>query len=208
MKSLTNFAEALISAWGSFTCHKSTTRDPRLYKEVILRIFTLWKNPSTPARFEPTNPNIWQKVKNKGVTILKVHKCCTPVNKAMPEISNCCQYFFNPTLALASKRNYNSLKLFSLNGSLCTNLKNWWWQSVFLFALSWQNIPNTHIVICWCTHKFVSISWPAVKHIIISHSELIYKMMLHCTNSVCVCSNANPLHYYVLRVPRKVDRRR
>ena len=23
---------------------------------------------------------------------------------------------------------------------------------------------------------------------------------------VCVCSNANPLHYYVLRVPRKVDR--
>ena len=23
---------------------------------------------------------------------------------------------------------------------------------------------------------------------------------------MCVCSNANPLHYYVLRVPRKVDR--
>ena len=55
-------SEALISAWGSFTCRKSTTRDPRLYfpllKEVIpvLRIFTLWKkNPSTPAGIEPAN---------------------------------------------------------------------------------------------------------------------------------------------------------
>ena len=42
-------------------------------------------------------PNIWQKVINKGGTLLKVHKCCTPANKAMPEISNCCHYFlFNP----------------------------------------------------------------------------------------------------------------
>ena len=38
-------------------------------------------------------PNIWQKMINKGATILKVHKCCTPVNKAMSEISNCCHYF-------------------------------------------------------------------------------------------------------------------
>ena len=37
-------------------------------------------------------PNIWQNVINKGVTILKVHKCCTPVNKAMSEISNCWHY--------------------------------------------------------------------------------------------------------------------
>ena len=35
-------------------------------------------------------PIIWQKVINKGVTILKVHNCCSPVNKAMSEISNCC----------------------------------------------------------------------------------------------------------------------
>ena len=45
-------SEALISAWGSFTCVKSTTRNPRftfLPKEVILRIFTLWKNPSIPG---------------------------------------------------------------------------------------------------------------------------------------------------------------
>ena len=34
-------------------------------------------------------PNIWQKVINKGATILKAHKCCTPVNKVMSEISNC-----------------------------------------------------------------------------------------------------------------------
>ena len=51
-------SEAPISAWGSFTCRKSTTRDPgftSLLKEVILRIFTIWKNPSTPAGFEPAN---------------------------------------------------------------------------------------------------------------------------------------------------------
>ena len=28
---------------------------------------------------------------------MKVHKCCTPVNKATSEISNCCHYFY-PTL--------------------------------------------------------------------------------------------------------------
>ena len=39
-------------------------------------------------------PNIWKNVINKGDTILKVHKCCTPVNKAMSGISNC----FYPTL--------------------------------------------------------------------------------------------------------------
>ena len=51
-------SEALILAWGSFTCRKSMTRDPgfiSLLKEVILRIFMLWKTPLTPARFEPTN---------------------------------------------------------------------------------------------------------------------------------------------------------
>ena len=35
----------------------------------------------------------------------------------------------------------------------------------------------------------------------IRNSGLITKEMC-----VCVCSNANPLHYYVLRVPRKADR--
>ena len=49
---------ALISAWGSFTCRKTTTWTHGfsfLPKEVILRIFTLWKNPSTPAEFESAN---------------------------------------------------------------------------------------------------------------------------------------------------------
>ena len=36
----------------------------------------------------PGLPNICQKVINKGTTILKVHKCCTPVNLAMSEILN------------------------------------------------------------------------------------------------------------------------
>ena len=45
-------------------------------------------------------PNIWQKVINKGgMTILKVHKCCTSVNKVMSEISNCCHYILsNPCI--------------------------------------------------------------------------------------------------------------
>ena len=38
-------------------------------------------------------PNIFQKVINKEKTTLKVHKCCTHVNKAMSEISNCCHFF-------------------------------------------------------------------------------------------------------------------
>ena len=40
----------------------------------------------------------------------------------------------------------------------------------------------------------------------------IVKIIISYTSSnfyrkcVCVCSNANPLHYYMFRVPRKVDR--
>ena len=40
-------------------------------------------------------PNIWQKVINKGETILKVHKCCSFVNKVTSQISNCCHYFLS-----------------------------------------------------------------------------------------------------------------
>ena len=38
-----------------------------------------------------------QKVINKGAIIMKVglHKCCTPVNKAKSQISNCCHYFLS-----------------------------------------------------------------------------------------------------------------
>ena len=47
-------AEALISTWGSLTCRKPTTREPRFYfpYEGFLRSE---KNPSTPAGFEPGN---------------------------------------------------------------------------------------------------------------------------------------------------------
>ena len=47
-------SEALILSWRSCTCHISTTQDQQLYfppKEIILRIFTLWKNSSTPAMY-------------------------------------------------------------------------------------------------------------------------------------------------------------
>ena len=38
--------------------------------------------------------NIWEKVINEGDDYIEVHKCCTTVNKAMSEMSNCCHYFF------------------------------------------------------------------------------------------------------------------
>ena len=49
-------SKALISAWGSFTCRKSMTRDPRLYfpsEGRNTRDFYALKYPSTPAGFEP-----------------------------------------------------------------------------------------------------------------------------------------------------------
>ena len=70
-------------------------------------------------------PNIWQKVINKGATILKVHKCCIPVNKAISEISNCCNYFSsNPciygTIALAMKE-HRQLRVCSSSKKLCVS---------------------------------------------------------------------------------------
>ena len=50
-------SEAVISAWGSFTCRKSTTRDPRLYflsEGSHTQDFYALKNiSSNPAGFEP-----------------------------------------------------------------------------------------------------------------------------------------------------------
>ena len=51
-------SEALISAWGSYSAvnvRHRTNGFTSLPKEATLRIFTLWKNPSTPAEFEPAN---------------------------------------------------------------------------------------------------------------------------------------------------------
>ena len=51
-------SEALILASGSFTCHKSTSQDPRLYfpsEGSHTQDFYPLKNPSTPAGFEPAN---------------------------------------------------------------------------------------------------------------------------------------------------------
>ena len=64
-------SEALISAWGSFTCHKSTTRDPQLYfpseGSRTLDFYAL-KNPSTPAGFEPANLGSSGEYDNHGTT--------------------------------------------------------------------------------------------------------------------------------------------
>ena len=64
-------SEALISAWGSFTCHKSMTRDSQLYfpsEGSHTQVFTLWKNPSTPAGFEPSNLGSSGEYDNHGTT--------------------------------------------------------------------------------------------------------------------------------------------
>ena len=142
-------SEALISAWGSFTCRESMTQDPWLYfpskgshtedfyslKKSInpgnaphssdmspcnYDIFAKAKEPLRGTRYNTRDeiihaigrsiqninkdgqadgvwrvPNIWQKMINKGTAILKVHKCCTPVNKAMSEILNFCHCFLS-----------------------------------------------------------------------------------------------------------------
>ena len=64
-------SEALISACGSFTCRKSTTRDPRLYfpsEGSHNQDFYALKNPLTPAGFEPAN--LWSsgEYDNHGTT--------------------------------------------------------------------------------------------------------------------------------------------
>ena len=66
-------SEALISAWGSFTyvnLRRGTHGFTCLPKEIILRIFTLWKNPSTPAGFEPTNLGSSGEYDNHGTTVV------------------------------------------------------------------------------------------------------------------------------------------
>ena len=64
-------SEVLISAWGSFTCRKCTTRDPRLYcpsEGSHTQDFFYLENPSTPARFEPANLGSSGEYDNHGIT--------------------------------------------------------------------------------------------------------------------------------------------
>ena len=63
--------KALISAWDSFTWRKSTTRDPRLYfpsEGSHTQDCSFWKNPSTPALFEPANLGSSGEYDNHGTT--------------------------------------------------------------------------------------------------------------------------------------------
>ena len=63
--------EALILAWDSFTCCKSTTRDPWLYfpseGSHTQDLYAL-KNPSTPAGFEPAHLRSSGEYDNHGTT--------------------------------------------------------------------------------------------------------------------------------------------
>ena len=63
--------EALISAWGPFTCRKYMTRDPRLYfssEGSHVQDFYALKNPLTPAGFEPANLGSSGESDNLGTT--------------------------------------------------------------------------------------------------------------------------------------------
>ena len=88
-------------------------------------------------------PKIWEMVMNKGATILKVHKCCTLVNKAMSQISNFCHYFF-PTLVLQCNVysvDYvtEGLSTFSMKILTC-NTKDRFWVH-FLFKIHSMGFP-------------------------------------------------------------------
>ena len=72
-------SEALISALGSFSCRKSTTRNARIYfhsKGSRTQGFYSLKNPSIPAGFEPTNLGPSGEYGNHGTTMVdcNVHK--------------------------------------------------------------------------------------------------------------------------------------
>ena len=55
------------------------------------------------ARWWCTTPSKHLVKFNKGATIQNVHKCCTPVNKAMSEILNCCHYLLSSPCTDSSK---------------------------------------------------------------------------------------------------------
>ena len=98
--------EAHHSLWQCKESHRCCCHGPL----APLRFWTLRQNERTIVRY-PVQHKRWtypcyravytelqrRWTRKRGATILKVHKCCTPVNKAMSEISNCCHYFY-PTL--------------------------------------------------------------------------------------------------------------
>ena len=85
---------------------RCNTRD-----ELIRAIERLIRNIKKEGRADGVRrlPNVWQKVINKGSAILKVHECCTSVNKATSEIYNCCHYFYPILYECVSFSNANPL---------------------------------------------------------------------------------------------------
>ena len=68
--------QALISAWGSFTCRKSTTRDPRLYLPFQRNSYSLFlrsKKSIDPGRDRTCEPRVqrrvWQPLDHRGSTV-------------------------------------------------------------------------------------------------------------------------------------------
>ena len=95
----TNSPEMSPCVYGLFTKVKEPLRGTRYNTrdELIRAIERSMRNINNDGCADGVRrlPNIWQRLINKGATILKVHKCCTPGNKAMSEISNCFHYFLS-----------------------------------------------------------------------------------------------------------------
>ena len=73
--------------------------------------------------------------------------------------------------------------------------------ALFIFLLSVLSI--TYIFFMFKMHFLCTImKFDSVLSNILVHNPVEQNICV----CLCVCSNANPLHYYVLRVPRKVDR--
>ena len=75
---------ALISAWGSFKCRNSKTQDPRPYfpfEGSHTQDFYTLKNPSTPAVFEPANPECSGQFDNHGTTGVDTVRCANHYTK-------------------------------------------------------------------------------------------------------------------------------
>ena len=85
-------SEALISDWDSFTCLKSTTRDPRLYflsEGSNTQDFYAPKNPPTSAGFEPANLGSSGEFDNQRTTVVDSnHWAIQSMYRSMTEFSS------------------------------------------------------------------------------------------------------------------------
>ena len=92
----------------------------------------------------------------------------------------------------------------------------WWigsWKWTWYWLLSFMGRSKYNIlypfskihVIQYLTCMCITLTSNYLLNYILKYFYLLV-VIFFMYNYVCVCSNANPLYYYVLRVPRKLDR--